>query len=92
MCTFFANEIATIEFVPRSLRYLNLSSNRIAVISGLVHLKNLLVLNLNDNEIHKIEGLDNLLSLQELYLADNYLRRVENLEFQQQLEWYLEIF
>jgi Leucine-rich repeat (LRR) protein len=85
--------------MPSSLRYLNLSSNRIKVLGGVSHLKYLLVLNLNDNEIQKIEGkgiifqvkgmvgLDNNFSLLELYLADNFLKRAENLEFQQQLEW-----
>ena len=63
-----------------SLRYLDLSHNKIEFISGLDNLTGLTELTLSNNQIKEIRGLHALTALRRLDLAQNFIPEIKGLE------------
>ncbi|XP_072257946.1 leucine-rich repeat and guanylate kinase domain-containing protein [Pyxicephalus adspersus] len=76
------NRISSIcEFSNLPIKTLNLASNQIKKISGLVNLKRLQSLDLSSNQLSSLDGLEGLELLQMLNLQDNEICQISEIAF-----------
>ena len=65
-----------------SLRYLNLSRNKISVLSNLDRLLgNIISLNLSMNKIESLDGIDRIITLQNLNISNNQIQDMEEMDY-----------